>query len=398
MQQVSAAKSKIPGLDSLRGALSLTVVVAHAWQIFVHPLDRYDSAALVFFGLSARCAVLAFFCLSGYVIALSIGQNRNRHGSFQPWDYSLSRVFRIVPPLLAVFAITFLMQLILHAMDADIVGSDRAARQIFTTDVADQFRALRTLCINGDLAGMGLNGPLWTLAFEIQLYVVAGLLATIFFSRRAVIRIAAIFLLVHYLRKIGMPIKKLPTLNAHSVMFFSFCFGAIAYHYRSTPLKGLGVIVMLLAGCAGLAAFLADSNLRDLDVSTPWLAFQVALSGCFSIGVLLIDRFGRFGFLHRMGEYSYTLYIIHFPVLLFGYFLVWHFTPDTLNSTAALVITVLSVPLVLLLAIYIGRAVERPRTQKLFTTNGVRFVAVQISRWIPQPALLLAARLKPRDR
>ena len=154
IQQGAPHRSKIPGLDSLRGVLSLVVVIAHSWQVFIHPLDRNDSLLLYIFSLSARFSVLAFFCLSGFVIALSIDQNRSRHGSFRISDYFLARVFRIVPPLLVVFAITFLMQLILMRVGAEIVGSTTAARQIFVTDVSDQFKALRTLCIKGDLAGL----------------------------------------------------------------------------------------------------------------------------------------------------------------------------------------------------------------------------------------------------
>ena len=109
---------KIASLDALRGVLALIVVSAHAWQTFILPVqnEKWQSDL---FGLSARFAVLAFFCLSGYVIALSASTNIKNNGHFKAGDFALSRFFRIYPPLLIVIAATLLMSAVLKGFNAE---------------------------------------------------------------------------------------------------------------------------------------------------------------------------------------------------------------------------------------------------------------------------------------
>ena len=360
---------KIQSLDSLRGVLSFLVVIAHAWQTFIHPLEIRDTPAQYVFGLLARFAVLCFFCLSGYVITLSIDLNRVRHGAFGLWDFFLARAFRITPPLLLVFAITFLAELALIFLGADLVNSDWTVREIYATDIALQLKALRTFCTQGDLTGGGFNGPLWTLAYEIQLYVMAGLLAYALFANRIWLRIIAFLVLFHYLRRIGFSLKRVPALDIQTVSFLSFGFGSIAYLWRGAPRALLLTIAAVLVPSIFAVAVLASSEdiLRNLDTSREWLIFQALVSIGFSLMVLAIARSGKFNQLHKMGEYSYTLYIAHFPLLVLVYFLLHHFFPEILNPICSLLIAMLSVVFVLGVSMFMGHLIEQPGTQRKLT-------------------------------
>src|SRR5438132_224703 len=156
----------------------MVVVAAHAWQIFVRPLDNGAVTwGTYVFGLGARVAVLAFFCLSGFVITLSIAENTRRHPAFDPLAYLSARAFRIAPPLLVVIALTFVTQVVLIMAGYNFVPARYAARAVFITDPIEQLTALGSLCLSGELTGRWLNGPLWSLTYEIRLYVIAGLLA-----------------------------------------------------------------------------------------------------------------------------------------------------------------------------------------------------------------------------
>jgi peptidoglycan/LPS O-acetylase OafA/YrhL len=174
--------SHILGLDSLRGILSIIVLYAHTYQIFITPLEVGGHSTFGYAnGILARCAVLCFFVLSGHVITLSIDSNYQKNGRFDLFQYLGSRFFRIVPPLLVVFCLTLIASLIIKNLNASSVSAEFSARKFYITDILDQIRSLLTLCTSGDLTGKGLNGPLWTLTYEIQLYIISGLLACVIF-------------------------------------------------------------------------------------------------------------------------------------------------------------------------------------------------------------------------
>src|SRR4051794_2067746 len=84
----SGSLAPLVGADSARGLLAIIVCVAHSWLIFVYPVDSGRTGAAYLFGIGARMAVIGFFCLSGYLIAMSIRQNHLRNGgAFQLREY-----------------------------------------------------------------------------------------------------------------------------------------------------------------------------------------------------------------------------------------------------------------------------------------------------------------------
>ena len=62
-------------LDAFRGLSALLVLAGHLAQVFWLPFIAADSALVPFFATLARHAVLVFFLLSGFFIALSIRRN-----------------------------------------------------------------------------------------------------------------------------------------------------------------------------------------------------------------------------------------------------------------------------------------------------------------------------------
>lgn len=289
-----------PSLDALRGFLSLVVVIAHVCQVFVQPV----SGPSVFLGWAARIAVLCFFGLSGYVIAMSLHANRRR--GFQIGAYAMARVRRIVPPLLAVILLTAVAQIVLMMLGADYMPIAKAARAAFGSNPSEQLLALVSLTLAGDLTGMGLNGPLWSLAYEIQLYVIAGLCALIAWAKPYIKALAAALLLLYVF---------------HISVWVAFDLQALCF-------------VCFALGAAATA--LGTSTLTALD---GWL---------------------RGSFIASAGQYSYTLYIGHFPLLLFLSFLAHHFAPASLSAQWAPLTAVAAMAVTWLTLASLGRLVERP--------------------------------------
>lgn len=367
MQQI---KENIKNLESLRGFLSLVVVIAHSFQVFFRPSHLFSNQLYEFIGLSARAAVLCFFCLSGFVIASSIESNIKRHGKFKLSEYTLSRVFRIVPPLIAVIAIVFFLQYILIFFGASEIDIKNAARTTFKTEPLKQFAALLTLGIRGDILGGGFNGPLWSLAFEIEFYVIAGLLATIINSKKWFVKSILIIITIIYFKKIGLPIHKKPELDIKIIAASSFLFGVIAYKIKMLSKKNINIILASLATIIILFAtyYCNEGSVYDMDKIPSFVILQILISALFSVLILRVSKLNEFLLFNRMSTYSYTLYILHFPVLLFFYFTANHFTKTILSDQFVAATMLTSTIFTIHICSYFGRFIEKPRLHREATT------------------------------
>jgi peptidoglycan/LPS O-acetylase OafA/YrhL len=325
--------------DSLRGALSLTVVTAHSWQIFIHPGDSGASSPAAFvFIIAARIAVLAFFALSGYVIAASIASNIAKAGHFEADKYLIARVFRIVPPLLVIIAATVLLSAFLRAIGADHVASDYAARKVFATDAAGQLRAIVTLCTQGELTGAWLNGPLWSLTFEIRLYVVAGLVAVFCCGRGWPLRTMALLLAALFLHAIKLDNVLSKGIDLQSTSFVAFLCGAMAYRFRHVSATVLLAVVVGFLAVAAVRILQSESDiLGGIDIDTMLLAAQITIGVSSAAAIALIARGAEWPVFRRAGEYSYTLYIGHVPLLLAIYFVLENGFPQALSPIVSII-------------------------------------------------------------
>ena len=349
-------------LDCLRGVLSLVVVLAHAWQIFIRPLDHAIGPATVVLGLSARMAVLTFFCLSGYVIAMSIASNTRRNEGFSLGDYASARAIRIVPPLLVIIVGTLAIEVALTMTGYQWAPAWDAARNIYLTDATAQLVAVITLCLAGDLTGHWLNGPLWSLIYEIRLYVLAGLCAALFLGQSSSLaRVAAtVALLLYTTALLSGPFDRLQAL-----CFCAFMLGVLAFLCHRISRRTLVAAALLATAMTG-AAITASLGIpiSQLDVRTEWLVAQGALACLLAVGVLAVSRSLNWRMFRGSGAYSYTLYIGHFPLLLGAYFLLTNVAPTLLQgSLTYLTAAVATIGAWATLA-YAGRAIERPAEQR----------------------------------
>ena len=92
----------VPRLESLRGIAALTVVSSHVWGLFsdTNPAGTDAVAFSILHGLSnGTGAVVAFFVLSGFVLARSLEANP------EPLRFFRGRVFRLFPAAIATVAL-----------------------------------------------------------------------------------------------------------------------------------------------------------------------------------------------------------------------------------------------------------------------------------------------------
>jgi peptidoglycan/LPS O-acetylase OafA/YrhL len=325
---VSDTRKKLLFLDGLRGLAALYVLVGHArwllWEGYsegyrLHPEHYSLAGKLLVFALSlfrwGHEAVLFFFVLSGFVIHLryATGLKRDPAYPFGFLGYLARRARRLYPPLLVALAITWGLDTLgvrlqlppaLHTTAYPVInaniGSDHSLRAL-----------LRNLIFIMQPV-FGSDGPLWSLNYEWYFYLLYPLVFLI--DRRSIL--AASLVLVA-LSAVGFaPIwpDSLVWLRGVFQLMIVWWLGALLADGFA---RRLAIRYKRLAWL-----MLAPLALRLGPWMAPWhdLLMGVTFTGVIASCLALQDRGWSLEGLARLqplGEMSYTLYVVHFPVLVF---------------------------------------------------------------------------------
>lgn len=350
-------------LNACRGILAIVVCFAHTWQKILSPqFGKYGWEHAVF-GLSARVAVDMFYVISGWVIYYSIRSNVHRFGRFNPFDWYENRSFRILPPLFVSIAITAAIFVLIRGFHLDRVPSPYGIVPfIYSYRPDDVAITIATFGFFGNLSG-GVNGPLWSLAIEMQLYFLV--CACFWVSERS--RMIFILLL--------LAIAYRMSLDANYLLgYMSFFFGfSASWLYQRNPLRNgydnyLAVVSSLLILGAGFVLFYSyalDNTYLDRLAHWPSVFVQLALSLGFA--AYLYKGVGYdMSLFEKSGNFSYTLYIIHFPILIFLSYIYYTHLPMLDSVAFTCVLFAASSSLCIFIAWRIGMWAERPKEQKFW--------------------------------
>lgn len=144
----SRTKARIQGLDLLRGAAILLVLLRHSWP---------DT-----FGLAGIVGVVAFFTLSGYLITGLLVSDIERYGRVRYGHFYRNRVIRLIPALLFMLIGFVIVEGVFHV-------SDNSTRDVVIGVVV---ALLYVMNLPGFPHGSTNLSHLWTLANEEQFYLV----------------------------------------------------------------------------------------------------------------------------------------------------------------------------------------------------------------------------------
>jgi len=286
------------GLDVMRGAAALAVCLAHVrGSSFVEfgalPVTSQTGPVAAFYGLTrlGHEAVMVFFVLSGFLVGGQV-LRRARSGTFVLRDYAIERSTRIFTPLVPACLLTVLLQSI-----------------AFKSAPEWWLLPINILGLNNVVAPtLSGNAPLWSLAYEIWFYVVAG--ATVYL---AVTRSLAAFVALAF----GMLIFSI--LDARFLAFW--CLGAFAIFLPAKPKETAALGVLLVA--VGIVTFELSSASKSFAsiAYLPPAASETLI--CAGTALLLpmmcsVEASAALAFFRRPAEYlskiSYTLYLVHYPI------------------------------------------------------------------------------------
>ena len=158
-------------LDSLRGLAAFMVVLYHGWQTLPPgPLADGIRQALLFTpfkaAVGARPAVILFFVLSGYVLALAL-----THGPGISWGgFVLRRICRVWLP----FAVSILLSAGLYWLmrPAALAGVHPWFNADPWSAAPDAAALWRHLAMLGDTHSAHLNVVMWSLTYELRISLV----------------------------------------------------------------------------------------------------------------------------------------------------------------------------------------------------------------------------------
>lgn len=317
-------------LDGLRGLAAFYVVVGHArwllWEGYREGFLRHPESytlthtlLVYFFSLFKYGyeAVLFFFVLSGFVIHLRYARKLVANRTEANFDWAAfvrRRGKRLYPPLLAAMALSFALDSVGVASGYSIY-SQSTLYPVINENVLSH---LDWLTFVGNLAYLmntyvpvfGSDGPLWSLKFEWWFYMIYPLFWRV--SKRSITAASGV-MAVLFLGSFRPGLWPAALLRDVFSAMLVWWLGVLLADVWAGRIRWRWSLVAVCSfGVSAPPLFLLGGAWRQLGIG---FGFAGLLAFCFelqrrSVPLVWLER------LKPLGDMSYTLYVIHFPVLV----------------------------------------------------------------------------------
>jgi peptidoglycan/LPS O-acetylase OafA/YrhL len=283
--------------DLLRFIFAFVVFLVHSYALSGAPTLSILSKLL-----SSEIAVKCFFVVSGFLIFMSYENSSDTARFF------LKRARRIYPAYFSIVLICAVLGGAFSSYSWSEYWSLSLLKYIVANLVFLNFLQpnLPGLFENNTLHAV--NGALWTLKIEVMFYLFVPLAVMAFhkFGRLTVIitlyfaSVLYSVIIIELLRRTGIDLyielqRQLPAQLTY------FLAGATCYYY----FQHLAKYGLWLLGLA-IATFI-------LQAWSPWIAIEpIALAVVVVYFACIFPSIGNFG---KYGDFSYGMYIVHFPIL-----------------------------------------------------------------------------------
>ena len=312
---VSPAKSQsFAILSHLRWVAALAVAIQHIRQALLvdyaqiaHP----NLLAKVVFALAGygQAGVVVFFVLSGFLVggkALDLIKSPNVRNEWQRFLVDrFSRIFVVLWPALVLSALVF-AGLLIFAPNAPFVRTSQWGWDLSTplvSDTPDRWLAATALLNEFLVPTLRVNSPLWSLAYEWFYYIFA--LAAVLTFRR-VWSLGALLVIVYGAALVLISLIHRPAIVVAGSIWLLGVGARIVFDRRILTTRltfwfGIAVAAIML--------IVYRSYLEPDFVLACGVAFMIAHTGWATW-----HGASRIG--DRLAGFSYSLYVVHFPILL----------------------------------------------------------------------------------
>ncbi|WP_296184834.1 acyltransferase family protein [Pseudomonas sp. UBA1879] len=323
----------------IRMLAATAVLVSHSYPLSqgstaVEPLSGWLGLSL------GELAVITFFCVSGFFISLS----RDRAPGLI--DFVAARCLRIYPGLTLVLLLSvFLIGPIFTTLSTPEYLRSGATYGYLSHNLTLFSMQFQLPGLFEDNPWPGINGSLWTLFYEVMLYVLVGGLGI--FSCYGNNRRFATFLLVYGVAYVTFKVLSANTTllaDLHRLQYFftwgfPFVLGMSLYRYRQHIQHRFLWFLPMAALAAG-------------SYQTPYFFECFVLAWTYLIFYLgfathpLVDRY------NRLGDYSYGVYIYAFPVQ--------EILAHQFKGIGPVTMMLVAFPIVLAAAVFSWHFIEKP--------------------------------------
>ncbi|WP_066942302.1 acyltransferase family protein [Microtetraspora fusca] len=318
----AAPPARIAGLDGIRGLAALFVVLHHCWLLSFPGFPSAAAPAWSGWLAYGHLAVVVFIVLSGFSLAVSPARAGWRLDGLR--RFARRRAWRILPPYWAALAFSLVVAWTLVPQPGQGPPTAKSV-VVYGLLVQDLFGAPSP------------NGAFWSIAVEAQLYLAFPLMLLVRRRAGAAVLLGAVTCLV---AAIGLAAPHVPAVDLFMRLTpqfaVLFAIGAVAAGAakpaeRVEPAGAVGgvpapwtralpwaapaaaVPVLLLIALAGAAWTVEHYFWVDLAVGPAvGLLLAAVARGRPAPLVRLLDTRP----LRRLGSFSYSLYLIHAPIVV----------------------------------------------------------------------------------
>ena len=367
-------KVRLPYLDGLRGLAALYVVFYHIWQlqgeqlpgfwVFVTKFSRYGGFSVV-----------VFIVLSGYCLMLPVARTKKGYISGNLLDYFKRRGRRILPPYYAALFFSLLLCVAIFCLQQlttfewTYANGDIFSPNLSFMDVISHLLLIHNFTPERHI--YSINGPMWSVAVEWQIYFLFPLLLLPVWRRWGWLPVITTAFLIgltpHYLLDSFIELS-------HPWFVGLFALGMVAADIGFSVKPSLiwmkkclpwGVLAAIFTG----VAFLTEWQKLGLDmwISESFAGFATACLLVYCTNFLIngkvlppVLRLVQSPLAITLGAFSYSLYLSHGPVLTVLSHLL-HSLQMSANLTATALYLV-GLPISLLIAYLFYLVFERPFT------------------------------------
>lgn len=307
----SVAKHQIAFIQILRGVAALIVVWSHLsgfWLLENHVQWSVQSAFHAWivvpfhiFQNGGHLGVVLFFLISGYIIThASLRETRTA--------FSVKRVLRIFPGLIAALVVTWLLLLLARSDGLVLPGvrSDATALQWIAA----------AFVLDGFTHGMRVLVPTWTLVLELMFYG----LTFIVLEKSRIAPLRATFLMLAMWVVLSV-IAKGATFgdNSELIPLVGFLIvGRSIYLAHQGLISNYYSIILIVAGLGGYVLFSETMAPGQLLRPGGWAGVEPVVSDGIALFVFFAlmkaPISGIWEPLNFFGNISYSLYLLHVPI------------------------------------------------------------------------------------
>jgi peptidoglycan/LPS O-acetylase OafA/YrhL len=294
-----------------------------------------------------------FFVISGFLMCLLYDKNNKQ-------NFFGRRAKRLLPAYLATIFVTLVAaSLIVAPLEFKQVAQQSAFALFFSSNIG--FWLQNSYFSRSDF---NLLLHLWSLGVEIQFYLIVPLLFWVFSKIKHSLFIIltgsllGCFLLVELSASTAffmMPARLWEFLMGYAIAAHMTKQGAIIEN-RYKWLGGAGLVVMLC-----IPFMPVDGEARSFVFGHPGLSalgVTLATAAVLAFGLpSYLERTRVFKVLERLGKYSYSIYLVHFPVIVLYLYEPFH---GTILKTTGVTDTLILAALITALSLLMYRFVESP--------------------------------------